>query len=202
MAAEGEAILLGLTRQLVGVPWTGASEFQYCGSIGPLSIDPGVDATIRRIGNVLARRFRLKGLFGVDLIENCGQVWTIEINPRYTASVEVVERESEVHAIAAHVTACLDGRLPSVSGPRSELCHGKAIVFASKGVTISQAFAAWAVAESEREPWPCVADVPAAGTCIRAHQPIVTVFADGGDARDSEQQLRDRVADVRRRLAM
>src|SRR5207249_6228704 len=32
--------LLGMTRQLVGTPWLHARAFRYCGSIGPLELEP------------------------------------------------------------------------------------------------------------------------------------------------------------------
>ena len=49
----------------------------------------------RRIAAHRARRsrraFGLVGLFGVDLILRDGEPWPVEVNPRYTASVEVLE---------------------------------------------------------------------------------------------------------------
>ncbi len=41
LAAGGSAVLLGVTRQLVGCRWAGATGFRYVGSIGPLAIDRG-----------------------------------------------------------------------------------------------------------------------------------------------------------------
>jgi predicted ATP-grasp superfamily ATP-dependent carboligase len=77
--------LLGVTEQLV-------SRFAYRGSVGPLDIDT---AEIERIGALVAWRcgIQLDGLFGIDMIrDHYGDVWPIEINPRYTASMEIIER--------------------------------------------------------------------------------------------------------------
>ena len=55
-----------------------------------------------RLGNILAEQFELMGLFGVDFVLEGERVWSLEVNPRYTASVEIVERFTGVSAIAKH----------------------------------------------------------------------------------------------------
>src|SRR5262249_12482523 len=84
----GGAQLFGVTRQLVGANWLNARPFQYCGS---LTIDDPPVPTFALIGEVLAPECGLRGLFGVDCIVHDGVPWPVEVNPRYTASVEVVE---------------------------------------------------------------------------------------------------------------
>ena len=41
----------------------------------------------------------------MDAIQSGGQVVPLEVNPRYTASVEVIERVSGLQAIALHANA-------------------------------------------------------------------------------------------------
>jgi predicted ATP-grasp superfamily ATP-dependent carboligase len=113
--AGGRAALLGATRQLVGESWTGASGFRYCGSIGPLPLDERLHTSLARLGDCLAGEFKLRGLVGVDFLLSGQTVWPIEVNPRYTASVEVLERSLGIAAISWHVDACRDGVL-SVGG--------------------------------------------------------------------------------------
>ena len=52
---------------------------------------------------MLAKRFSLAGLFGVDAIVNDEGVWTVEINPRYTASMELVEPSLDASLVDLHV---------------------------------------------------------------------------------------------------
>src|SRR6478752_5928272 len=99
VATDGAAKLLGVTRQLIGEPWLGSHGFQYSGAIGPLPVSEFVRNTLEELGNVLAADFELIGLFGVDFILHGESVWTLEVNPRYTASVEIVERFTGVSAI-------------------------------------------------------------------------------------------------------
>jgi predicted ATP-grasp superfamily ATP-dependent carboligase len=208
VANEASSVLLGMTRQLIGENWLNAREFQYAGSIGPQPVAEATLAEVGRIGDVLAERFALIGLFGVDFIIDGDQVWTLEVNPRYTASVEIVERTTGVSAIAAHAAACrglpIDPSSQSaIQNPQSEIAppvHGKAILFAKRPITISPAFENWALAESLTEPWPRLADISPAGTAIAPGRPIVTLFAAGKHGAEVEQRLRDFVMDIERRL--
>ena len=106
---DDTSTLVGVTRQLIGESWLGAHGFQYAGSIGPLPIHQATRETIARIGEVLTTRFELRGIFGVDFILDGERVWTLEVNPRYTASVEIVERATGLPAVAMHAAACAEG---------------------------------------------------------------------------------------------
>jgi predicted ATP-grasp superfamily ATP-dependent carboligase len=216
VALDGNAELLGITRQLVGDERFGAHGFQYCGSIGPWPVSHTARAAIQQLGSVLARQFELIGLFGVDMIVNGNEVWTIEVNPRYTASVEIVERATGILAIAAHAAACRgeisDWRAGSSSPPaprpgdadtparnRSKF-HGKAILFAKRDLAIGAEFAELALAESLRSPWPTLADVSPAGTLVEAGRPIITLFADGTSPADVENRLLAHAQDLERQI--
>ena len=214
VAAEGAATLLGVTRQLVGEVWLGAHGFQYAGSIGPWPIAHATQATLVRLGNVLAERFELVGLCGVDFVLDGEHVWTLEVNPRYTASVEIVERFSGASAIATHAAAC--GAEPSTqrAGPspapteaenapahvKSHAC-GKATLFARRDLVVSEQFYEHTLREALRTPWPTLADVSPAGTPIENGRPILTLFAEGATAEDVERRLRERVPELEGRLS-
>jgi predicted ATP-grasp superfamily ATP-dependent carboligase len=218
VAAGGAATLLGVTRQLVGEEWLGAHGFQYAGSIGPWPIADATQATLARLGNVLAEQFELIGLFGVDFILAGEEAWTLEVNPRYTASVEIVERFSGTSAIAAHAVACgsntqragaspppVGARPSAADGARaparvkSHAC-GKATLFARRDLVISERFYKHTLTEALRTPWPTLADVSPAGTPIENGRPILTLFAEGATAEAVEQRLRERVLELEGRL--
>jgi predicted ATP-grasp superfamily ATP-dependent carboligase len=190
------ADFLGATRQLVGEPTLNAKPFAYCGSIGPLTLASPVEAVMRRLGDALVRQFGLRGLFGVDgLVEDTHFV-VIEVNPRYTASIEILERALGLHMIAKHA---------QVFAPELELCprsepsgaaiHGKAILYARQTGHFP-----------ETGPWladfrspPTIrkfADVPAAGTRLEAGWPILTVFTSGNDVNVCHEALLGRAAEV------
>lgn len=76
----------------------------YGGSIGPLALPQPLRATLRALGQAIADRFGLVGLFNVDLlVPRCGPPLLLEINPRYSASMELLPAAGRL--IDAHLAA-------------------------------------------------------------------------------------------------
>lgn len=191
VAAGGAAGLLGVTRQLVGAAWTGATGFRYAGSIGPLQPNPAQQSQWSRIGDCLASGFDLQGLFGVDAIVDDRGIWTIEVNPRYSSSIEVLEFGLGVNALNDHVAACRDGRLTDRRPAPAPRFRGKAVIYAAGDVWIDDAFVQAARQANAGHAWPVIADIPTAAQTIQAGRPVATVFASGDRLADIEPRLRD-----------
>jgi predicted ATP-grasp superfamily ATP-dependent carboligase len=121
----------------------------------------------------------------------------LEVNPRYTASVEIIERATGIAALSLHADAC--NEMP-IENPQSAIelrpIQGKAIVYAKCDLVISDEFAAMALAEAARRPWPQLADISAAGTLVEAGRPVLTVFAEGASDQEVQNQLHERVATI------
>lgn len=190
VAADRSAELLGITRQLTGLDWCGLSaraghQYRYCGSIGPLRPAPALADRFKRLGDMLADAFDLRGLFGVDAIIADGQIWPIEVNPRYTASVEILERAYGIRSIALHVAACGGDNPCAPPGVQPEgdrgMCCGKAILFAARDLIVAPNFPDWCNEQNRDSGWPVIADISAGGTIVRTGHPLVTVFAEGAD---------------------
>jgi predicted ATP-grasp superfamily ATP-dependent carboligase len=204
--ADGKrAMFLGLTQQLVGEPEFHAKPFHYCGSIGPLPTDPKTHADLTRLGHVLAAEFGLLGLFGVDGILAGGDFWPVEINPRYPASVEVLELGLGVPTMTVHRDACTRRTIAPeaaaigrrVSTQKGNIL-GKAILFSAANLVVPN-LSAWLRNPLDctgRWPVPRIADVPRAGEQFAAGQPICTLFA----AEHSVDACRRALIEVARRL--
>ena len=117
----GGAALLGITRQLVGRK---GEPFAYVGSLGPWPIPESTRSEIHAIGATLVKSFQLRGLFGVDLMVRAdGRPVPVEVNPRYTASVEVLELASGRSLIAEHQSAFVADPAPGgpIAPPRPDV---------------------------------------------------------------------------------
>lgn len=202
VGAGGRSVLIGVTLQLIGTRWTHAKPFRYAGSVGPLPVAGPVAAQFRRIGQALAGEFGLVGVFGVDAVLTQGQVWPVEVNPRWTASVEVLERAWGMPALAWHAAACSASRLPEgwAEGYRPTPWVGKAILFAPGELWVTEGFAGWARPRWADQEWPELADVPAPGTRILPGRPVLTVFAQGASQAAVLKDLACRLAEVEARL--
>jgi len=207
VAARGRAVPIGISRQLAGAPAFGATGFKYCGSILAPAGDAQFarDKTLVRTASALARtiaeEFELVGVNGIDFVARDGVPYAIEVNPRWTASMELVERAYGLPVFAAHAAACVDGVLPAsgdfnLSAARRRLrgiqAFGKAIVYARDEVTVG-----------DTRDWIAsgIRDVPHPREKIAAGRPVCTVLATGRDALDCHAALVERAGRVYAELA-
>src|SRR5205807_2172903 len=115
-AADGRrAVPLGVSRLLAGDRAFGAGPFRYCGNILG-GADAGLAAIAGRIAALVTREFRLVGVNGIDFVTRRGVPYPLEVNPRYTAALELVERAHNLGIFETHARACA-GELPE-SPPR------------------------------------------------------------------------------------
>jgi predicted ATP-grasp superfamily ATP-dependent carboligase len=186
VAAAGRAVPLGVTSQLVGEAAFGAERYRYCGSIlaAPAASDPTLVERACALAAVVADEFGLVGVNGIDFVAREGVPSAIEVNPRWCASMELVELAYQLSVFGAHATACTDGALPDFDVSRAR-CRwgaiGKAVVFARRDVTIGDS-RAWLPGSADRDEVAIVRDVPHPGDRIAAGRPVCTVFATGPDA--------------------
>ncbi|MGH7498382.1 MAG: ATP-grasp domain-containing protein [Gemmatimonadales bacterium] len=183
--ADGRhALPLGISRQLVGDAAFGSHGFRYCGSLlaggkHPLFNRPDdIAATARALAEAVTRDFGLVGLNGLDFVAHDGVPYPIEVNPRYSASMELVERSTSASLFELHARACA-GSLPA-EVPASDTVAGKAVVFARRP---------FKVGDTRRWPSRGMADIPHPGERIGRGHPICTVFAEGRDADECRRQL-------------
>lgn len=94
------------------VHWVGGSrlyvtpEHRYLGNVASMDgLEPPERATLETMIAAVHQRTALRGLIGIDYMRNA-QVWPLEINPRPTASVEVVADLLGRNLYWEHVLAC------------------------------------------------------------------------------------------------
>lgn len=150
-------------------------------------------AQVTTIARTIAERTPgLRGLIGFDLQLRDGIVWLVEVNPRYTASVEVLELaqgRSFLNSERSRTPRSVGTACPNVG------IVMKQILYANRTLT----------APDLREhlpasnPWivPMMADIPIQGTTIEPGWPICTVLAEGQTKESVAYCLAQRVADVR-----
>jgi predicted ATP-grasp superfamily ATP-dependent carboligase len=189
--ADGRrASLLAVTRQLVGEATFGAAPFGYCGSMLPAArAGDALFERARTLASAVAEAFELVGVNTIDFIVHGDEPAAIEVNPRWSGSMELIERACGLSVFGAHADACARGVLPAhdIAVPTSTV-FGKAIVFARADVIVR-----------DPAPWlddPAIRDVPHPGESIGAGRPVCTVFASGHDEAACQQALERRAAAV------
>ncbi len=195
---------LGWTLQLIGDPVSAPPEpFGYCGSIGPI-VRPELEtefiaAAVRKL--VVHTRFA--GLLGVDVIFAEDGLHLIEVNPRYTASCELLELTARSPLFTEHWQACFLGErdpppvsvsIPETRTPPSPVL-GKLILYARKN-TVAPDLSRFL---KPRSPWsiPFIADIPRIGTRFEPGEPLCTVYASGDSGEAVRRKLHRRAKRVR-----
>jgi predicted ATP-grasp superfamily ATP-dependent carboligase len=179
--ADGRrSVVLGWSQQLHQ-----PGSFRYAGNVMPLEGGSAARQEVDVIAEALTREYGLRGLNGFDFILRDRRPVVLEVNPRYCASMELVERATGVSVFDLHRAAC-EGGLPGRLAEPPEV-WGKAIVYATR-----------TVATPDTIPWLSqgVRDVPHPGETIRAGHPICTVFARGATRPLCEAGLRSEAARI------
>jgi predicted ATP-grasp superfamily ATP-dependent carboligase len=189
VAAGGRGVVAGITRQMVGDEAFGASGYRYCGNI--LTDDRRHVRRAAALVDVVASEFDLVGVGSIDVVAAQDGLRPVEVNPRWSASMELVERARDMSMFQLHADASTKGTLPAfdlgAASGHGET-HGKAIVFARQDVVIGDT-RRWLEDRTVR-------DVPHAGEHIAAGQPICTVLAVAHDEAGCYARLVDRAARV------
>jgi predicted ATP-grasp superfamily ATP-dependent carboligase len=170
--ADGRgAVILGFSEQLIGRHDFGARGFRYCGNIFPLAADPSAfGSVLPDLVTGLTQAFGLVGVGGVDFVLTDTGPVVLEVNPRYTGSMELIEHATGMSIFGVHLRA-LEGELPDPDKLRPKPGYwGKAIVFARREV-VARNMGRWLRLG--------VCDIPFEGERIRAGSPVCTVVAWG-----------------------
>ncbi len=192
--------ILGAFQILAGQKEFGAAEpFVYCGSIGPWRFSatekrqlvPMVDEIIRVTG--------VRGLFGIDLVQTETDLVPIEINPRPTATCELMERlvwtaNPSASILPLHFSAfgLCDYDDNFVSGMNRAMQSG---IFLGKAVLYHDGPLPRIVSPRHHQELihlqtrSLAADIPLPGTKIRPGQPVITLFSSD----DSPEKVRDQL---------
>jgi predicted ATP-grasp superfamily ATP-dependent carboligase len=215
LAAGGRAVILGVTEQISGWRDLGGAGFRYGGNIaGPPEalLPPGALAALSDAASAIARRFGLRGLNGLDFVIASGTCRILEVNPRYTAAMELVEARLgqslfDLHLLALDggplppapmepplPPAAADGPLPPAAGSASPPGRflAKGILYAARPVIAPPPEALAALGCRDR---------PARGERIEAGHPVCTLVTAGESPAECRRTLADRAAAARRLLA-
>src|SRR5262249_999324 len=155
-----------------------------CGNI-LAPVGPGEEALAERsaeLARAVSEEFGLVGVNGVDFIDRGGMPHTIEVNPRWSSSMELVELAYGVSVFGAQGAACSAGHLPDfdlAEARRRGVAFGKAVVYARRDTRVGDT-SAWLCADATGSRG--VRDVPRPGELIPAGRPVCTVFATAHEA--------------------
>ena len=181
--------LLGASIQSSGTQSLHASDFLYSGNMGPVNPCASELKDLQTIGEIISSNYRPRGLLGMDYILNESRVYPLEINPRYTASMEVLELALGQNFITKHMQAFGFKTICENPARTETSVIGKAIYYAPHDVLIPED-APWVSIEANPRLFSPFADIPRANSAIDKGSPVVTIFAKADSLTEVEVQLK------------
>jgi predicted ATP-grasp superfamily ATP-dependent carboligase len=195
--------IVGIARSILSEELDAPLPWIYRGSLAPYSVSPSVRASLERFATTVAQSTGIRGLWQADFqIDSNGQLWLLEINPRWSASMELHEILQGYSWITEHVRILCDGASKSVPSPGSPAGQqvAKGIVYAPHEMHLSVAQvdrlgrSGWhgTLRELETAEF-CLADIPQSdplGVDFAEGMPIVTVLVAGEKNADLLEKIR------------
>jgi predicted ATP-grasp superfamily ATP-dependent carboligase len=163
------AVTLTLNEQLIGMRELGQrAPFGYCGNVVPLSAPRTVVEACKSVVERIAQHFGLVGSNGIDFVlSEEGIPYVIEVNPRFQGTLECVERVLRMNIVEAHVKACVDGGLPTISKQASVFC-ARFILFAPQRLVAP-----------ELNIFEGVSDIPRPRVILEEGEPLCSLVIEG-----------------------
>lgn len=198
LANGRKAVVLGTSRQLISEDIF--RPFLYEGNIVPLDIQKvmhplDLEKQIKTICEHLTKDFNVIGINTIDFIVNGKGIWILELNPRWSASVELIEKSLGKRLFPCHLAGCEGVALNKIIQPYKTLNEkqyfsGKRIVYAPVPSIIENR----TMAQLQRLYEEGVRDIPSMGTIIPKGQPLCTVLAEGVTDQDCNMRLKTKTA--------
>jgi predicted ATP-grasp superfamily ATP-dependent carboligase len=137
----------------------------------------------------IALHFGLFGSNGIDFVISKGGIpYVVEVNPRFQATLECVERVLGVNMVEAHMKACLQGILPIIAKKTAAFCT-RLILFAPQRLVAPDL----SVLEEVR-------DIPIPEVIIEKGEPVCSIVVDEAKREVSLRKAMTTVKQIRKSL--
>lgn len=134
--------------------------------------DASLDAAMQALADCLMQAVALKGIFSIDARWYAGRLYLLEVNPRLSASMRLYDG---LPLMQAHLAGCRQQALPAFQVPIYSASHR--ILYAGQRLDVS---------DLRMPDW--LEDRPQGGM-IEAGQPLCSVYAQGENMVEVQQQL-------------
>ena len=118
------------------------------------------------------------GIVGVDFMVSDSSISVIEINPRFVATLDTIERSTGLNLVQLHMDAC-QGRVPERNGKPKQICIRR-ILFADSDIRVNTDLSP--IINS-------VADIPVMPASFEEGDAVISVYGEGKDIRSAEEML-------------
>ena len=181
-----QAQLLGINRHYLQ-PST-ATPFRLGGIISPWEISDQHQCYLEQAVNKITPQTYLQGINSLDfIISEEGELFLLEINPRMSASAELLSGDKALFQL--YINAC-HGLLPEKKRKKHPLFSGLHYIYTNQDIHIP-----------DQMIWPSAChDIPVSGTFILSGDPICTLHDKATSATDLQQRFDEFDFDIKSAL--
>ncbi|MBN1432842.1 MAG: ATP-grasp domain-containing protein [Methanomicrobiaceae archaeon] len=130
------------------------------------------------------------GSIGIDFILSDKGIYAIEINPRFQATLDIIEMSTGFNIFEAHINACR-GILPELS-PKHKKFVARKVIFAKRDLKVS---------DDMKKFYPKVADIPWKEDEIEEGGAIMSVYGEGSTLPEAESSLDKTIKEIARYIS-
>lgn len=170
--------LIGCSRQFT--KQLGDDPFAWHSAISTSLPDELVNF-MEKTGGVISDRCGLRGWFGIDFIQTLDGVFLLEVNPRYTSTMEIRERQADHSLFPQHMdavrgstcsndSALMSGPMPHVS--KSYMYNGT-----DRNLIVDQRVFDTFVGLSVKDDDRFITDIPICDSIIGPNHPICSIWS-------------------------
>ena len=188
--------------------------YVYRGSYGPIPLSKSNIDKLQRFAAITGRESGLLGVWQADFLLHEGELTLLEINPRWSASMDLLDIVLDMRLVEKHDTSVrgmmtssamdqLASRTSKAALSSPEHMLGKLIVYADQPCIIGNRQSEFWWSKKWNMDLSCeldrcrFADIPTSGSSIPAGGPILTVMASGSGRESILIALESAAADVR-----
>lgn len=147
---------------------TEEARYGFCGSMTPF-IHP-MEEAMRMMGEQIAVASGCQGIIGIDFLVSDTRLYPIEINPRFVATLDTIERATGCNLVRIHLDA-FQGVLPDPI-PAPKTVSIRQILFAPRDMSISVDL---------QIPGLAIADIPVPPAQFETGHAVISVYGEGPD---------------------
>jgi predicted ATP-grasp superfamily ATP-dependent carboligase len=207
LSSDRGSLVVGAAKSIGKCSQTFLPEHTYRGSLYPFMLPTVTKAKLEHFAELVTNAVGIRGLWQADFLSKDGELALLEINPRWSASMELMEAACNFRLIELHL-ACIyremnedawmrvSQQTEGAGREKQPLLFGKMIAYAPHSFVVTHEQSdrwwnrVWGGAFSSELEKIRYGDIPEAGTTVDAGAPILTCFA----AHTSEEALVQKLA--------
>ncbi len=187
IAAGGRAKAVSVNLQYLR-GGAGERAYGFAGAATPLT-DPR-SHELKKEAERIAALSGCTGSIGIDFILTEEGIYAIEINPRFQATLDIIEMSTGFNIFEAHIKACR-GILPEYV-PEAKKVAARRILFAERDLIVR---------DDLKKFHPLVSDIPRVNEEIEEGGAIISVYGEGPTPEDAESSLDKTIKEIARYIS-